>query len=68
MTDDVIIKFPASKRRLTVDEEHTVKTCINLIKNTYSDPNPFITDKQKTESAEAILRECIRRILELNED
>ena len=46
MTDS-IIKFPDSKRRLTQKEERLVRTCVNIIHNSYENGNPFVTTKQK---------------------
>jgi hypothetical protein len=68
VTERYILKFPNSRRRLTTDEERVVDQCVNLIDTTYKNKNPFIKDQQKHIQAAEIVRECIKKIFELNED
>lgn len=68
MTKEIIIKFPNSKRRLTAAEEREVERCSNLINMTYADKNPFVTTEQKQIQSSGIIRACIKKIFELNED
>jgi hypothetical protein len=65
---DIVIKFPNSKRKLTSEEESVLSRCVNLIELTYKDKNPFIRSEQRQMQAEGIIRECIKKIFELNED
>lgn len=66
--DDTILKFPLSKRRLTQDEERVVMQCVNLIDLSYNNNNPFISKEHRQIQAENMIRECIKKIFELNED
>jgi len=68
VTKEIVIKFPNSKRKLTIDEERVVERCVNLIDLTYRDKNPFIKPEQRQMQSEGIIRECIKKIFELNED
>ena len=68
MTRDIVIKFPNSKRRLTPEEEQAVRKCVNLIHMTYGDKNPFVKPEQRIIQCEDIIRDCIKKIFELNED
>ena len=65
---DTIIRFPNSRRRLTPSEERTVRMCANLIHNMYQDDNPFVKNEQRIVQSEHLIRECVKRIFELNED
>lgn len=65
---DTILKFPNSKRRLTQAEESAVRKCANLLHLVYDDPNPFVSDNTRLIKAEALIRECIKTIFELNEE
>jgi len=67
MTDS-IIKFPDSKRRLTQKEERLVRTCVNIIHNSYENGNPFVTTKQKVVFTESQIKTLLRKVFELNED
>ena len=60
-----VIKFPNSKRKLSVEEEKLVNVSTNLIHNAYINANPFIKPKEMTEET---LKELIHNIFELNED
>lgn len=60
-----VIKFPNSKRKLSVEEEKLVNVSINLIHNAYINASPFIKPKEMTEET---LKELIQDIFELNED
>ena len=68
MIKDIVIKFPNSKRKLTAEEESVLERCVNLVDLTYKDKNPFIKPEQRQMQAEGIIRECIKKIFELNED
>lgn len=68
MIKDIVVKFPNSKRKLTSEEESVLSRCVNLIELTYKDKNPFIQPEQRQMQAEGIIRECIKKIFELNED
>jgi hypothetical protein len=65
---DSILKFPNSKRCLTRDEERVLKQCVNLIELSFANTNPFVKKEQRLMQTENIVRECIRKIFELNED
>ena len=65
---DIILKFPKSKRKLTVQEERLVRSCSNFIFNSVDVTNPFITDEQKIMFIEEKLKELIRKIDELDEE
>lgn len=65
---DIILKFPNSKRKLTHEEEQAVRQCVNLIDTIYRDKNPFVKKEQRQLQSESILRGCIKKIFELNED
>jgi hypothetical protein len=65
---DTIIRFPNSKRRLTPTEEQTVRKCANLIFQIYDNENPFVTKEHRLVQSEEVIRECIRKIFELNEE
>jgi hypothetical protein len=65
---DTIIRFPNSKRRLTPVEEQTVRMCANIIHNAYQDDNPFVREEQRIIHTEKLIRECIKKIFELNEE
>lgn len=67
MTDS-ILKFPNSKRCLTRDEERVLKQCVNLIELSYLEKNPFVRKEQRLIQTENIVRQCIKKIFELNED
>ena len=60
-----VIKFPNSKRKLSVEEEKLVNVSTNLIHNAYINANPFIKPKEMTEET---LKELIHNIFELNEE
>lgn len=65
---NTIVRFPNSKRKLSVEEEQLVKICVNLINNTYVDQNPFISEKQKLIQSEGYVKKLVHKIFELNED
>ena len=65
---DVILKFPNSKRKLTVEEERLVRSCSNLIYNIATDDNPFIKAEQRISCIEEQLKTLIKKIYELDED
>lgn len=65
---DVILKFPNSKRKLTVDEERLVRSCSNMIYNVITDDNPFIKQAQRLSFVEEQLKTLIKKIYELDED
>ena len=65
---DIILKFPKSKRKLTVQEERLVRSCSNIIFNSVDVTNPFITDEQKIMFIEEKLKELIRKIDEVDEE
>jgi len=66
--DDVILKFPNSKRKLTPEEERLVRCCANTIYNANNDSNPFVKTEQKVIFIEEQLKSLIRKIHELDED
>lgn len=63
-----VIRFPNSKRKLTLEEEQVVQRCANLVEHTYMDANPFVSAEQRAIQAQGLIRECIKRIFEINED
>jgi deoxyhypusine synthase len=65
---DVILKFPNSKRKLTVEEERLVRSCSNQIYNIATDDNPFIKAEQRILCIEEQLKTLIKKIYELDED
>jgi hypothetical protein len=65
---DIIIKFPASKRKLSYHEEQELRICLNFINQVYTDRNPFMSDDQKRNQAELIMRDFLKRIFEMNEE
>lgn len=65
---DVILKFPNSKRKLTVEEERLVRSYSNMIYNVIADDNPFIKQEQRVSCVEEQLRTLIKKIYELDED
>ena len=60
-----VIKFPNSKRKLSLEEEKLVNVSANLIHNAYVNANPFLKPKEMTEET---LKELIHNIFELNEE
>ena len=65
---ETVVKFPNSKRALTSDEEKLVRSCANLIHNTYYHGNSFVQPKQKAMFTETQIRTLLRIVFELNED
>lgn len=65
---DMVIKFPASKRKLSDEEEKQLRICVNKINAIYAHPNPFISDEQKNEQVDYLLRSLIKKVFELNEE
>lgn len=65
---DIVIKFPASKRKLSEKEEKQLRICVNKINAIYAHPNPFISDEQKNEEVDHLLRTLIKKVFELNEE
>ena len=65
---DVILKFPNSQRKLTVEEERLVRSCSNQIYNIAADENPFIKSEQRILYIEEQLKTLIKKIYELDED
>ena len=65
---DVILKFPRSKRRFTLEEEQEIRSCSNLIYQVVTDPNPFIKPEQKVFYMEEKIKELIKKLCELDED
>ena len=65
---DVILKFPNSKRKLTVEEERLVRSRSNQIYNIATDDNPFIKAEQRVSCIEEQLKTLIKKIYELDED
>lgn len=65
---DIIIKFPASKRKLSYNEEQELRICLNFINQVYTDRNPFMSDNHKRNQAELIMRDFLKRIFEMNEE
>ena len=60
-----VIKFPNSKRKLSLEEEKLVNVSTNLIHNAYVNSSRFTKPKEMTEET---LKELIHNIFELNED
>ena len=60
-----VIKFPNSKRKLSLEEEKLVNVSTNLIHNAYINSSPFVRPKEMTEET---LKELIHNIFELNEE
>jgi hypothetical protein len=65
---DIIIKFPASKRKLSIQEEQELRVCINLVHLNYMNKNPHITITERKQQSEDIIREFLKRIFEMNEE
>ena len=65
---ETVVKFPNSKRALTNDEEKLVRSCANLIHNSYYHGNSFVQPKQKAIFTETQIRTLLRKVFELNED
>jgi hypothetical protein len=65
---DIIIKFPASKRKLSLQEEQELRVCINLVHLTYMNKNPHKSDTERKQQSEDIIREFLKRIFEMNEE
>jgi len=65
---EIIIKFPASRRKLSYEEEQELRVCLNLIHLTYADTNPFMSDEKKKIQSEQIIRDFLKRIFEMNEE
>jgi len=65
---DMIIKFPASKRKLSIQEEQELRVCINLVHQAYINKNPYISDDERKYQSEMIMREFLKRIFEMNEE
>ena len=65
---DIIIKFPASKRKLSIQEEQELRVCINLVHLTYMNKNQHKRDDERKQQSEIIIREFLKRIFEMNEE
>jgi hypothetical protein len=65
---DIVIRFPASKRKFTKGEEQEIRVCSNLLHNVYNHDNPFVTNEHKMQQAQDLIAECVRNILKMNED
>lgn len=65
---NTIIRFPNSKRKLSLEEERLVRVCVNLINNSYSNSNPFISEEEKLIQSEGYVKTLVHKIFELNED
>lgn len=65
---DIIIKFPRSKRKFTIDEEQQIRACSNLLYQVATDENPFVKPEQKVLYIEQQIKELIKRLYELEED
>lgn len=65
---DVIIKFPRSKRKFTIEEEQEIRSCSNLIYQVAIDQNPFVKPEQKVLCVEEKIKELIKRLCEIDED
>ena len=65
---DVILKFPRSKRRFTIEEEQEIRSCSNLIYQIATDQNPFVKPEQKVLYMEQKIKELIKKLCELDED
>jgi hypothetical protein len=63
-----IIKFPNTKRKLSMEEEKLVNIYANHIHNEYQNTNPFIKPQTKLSRSEETLKELIQSIFELNEE
>ena len=66
--DDIILKFPNSKRKLTQEEERLVRRFANIIYNANNNSNPFVTSEQKVIFIEEQLKSLIRKMYQLDED
>jgi len=65
---NTIIRFPNSKRKLSLEEEKLVRVCVNLINNSYTNSNPFISEEEKLIQSEGYVKTLVHKIFELNED
>ena len=65
---NTIVRFPNSKRKLSLEEEKLVRVCVNLINNSYSNSNPFISEEEKLIQSEVYVKTLVHKIFELNED
>ncbi len=65
---NTIVRFPNSKRKLSLEEEKLVRVCVNLINNSYTNINPFISEKEKLIQSEGYVKTLVHKIFELNED
>jgi hypothetical protein len=65
---NTIVRFPNSKRKLSLEEEKLVRVCVNLINNSYTNKNPFISEKEKLIQSEGYVKTLVHKIFELNED
>jgi hypothetical protein len=65
---NTIVRFPNSKRKLSLEEEKLVRVCVNLINNSYSNSNPFISEEEKLIQSEGYVKTLVHKIFELNED
>ena len=65
---DTIVKFPNSKRALTPDEEKLVRSCSNLIHNSYEHGNKFVKPQMKADFTESQIRTLLKKVFELNQD
>jgi len=53
---------------LSLEEEKLVRVCVNLINNSYSNSNPFISEEEKLIQSEGYVKTLVHKIFELNED
>jgi hypothetical protein len=68
MNRDGIIKFPNTKRKLSLEEEKLISKYANHIHNEYQNTNPFVKPQTKLSRSEETLKELIHNIFELNEE
>jgi len=65
---DEIVKFPASRRKLSSKEEKEVRCAANLIHEIYKDKNPFLSDSHRLTQSEEVIREMLKYIFKINEE
>tara|TARA_B110000263_G_scaffold82519_1_gene72240 strand:+ start:543 stop:749 length:207 start_codon:yes stop_codon:yes gene_type:complete len=68
MNRDGIIKFPNTKRKLSLEEEKLISKYANHIHNEYQNTNPFVKPQTKLSRSEETLKELVHNIFELNEE
>lgn len=63
-----IIKFPASRRKLTDDGEREIKKYANIINCLHQGIVDPINQEKNQERTENLLRKCVKRIFEIEEE